>query len=320
MTLRASTVARRVATLAVAVAVGGQAPSTGTSAIQDTGSETVIVRRAHWPVRVLSRGDDEEALRACAALSPSDVELLWNGEPLTITAVDPRPAERTHALLIDTSHSMVEDRLERESRFTEAKRAAIAYLDRLPPDERVLVASFDETLLLRTPPTFDRALARRAIDRLEISYYTALWDSVYYLTHYLAGLPGEKVILLLSDGQDFGSTRKHGYDELLALAGSVENLTIFPIGLALPRAGKSRIKHQLYTLAHETGGQFYEVERAALLARLFGLIADRLESQRYLVFAPPATAGERSGGSTQDLPAHRRTTRWRSGPPGDAGA
>ena len=295
MTHRASTVTRRVATLAVAAVLTGSASSTATPATQEVGHETVIVRRAHWPVRVLPRGDDGRATRVCADLAPSDVELLWNGEPLTVSAVDPRPLARTHALLIDTSHSMVEDRLERESRFTEAKRAAIAYLERLPADERVLVASFDETLLLRTPPTFDRESARRAIDRLEISYYTALWDSVYYLTLYLAGLPGEKVIVLLSDGQDFGSTRKHGYDELLELAGSVENLAIFPVGLALPRAGNSRIKHQLYTLANETGGHFYEVERAALLTRLFGLIADRLESQRYLVFAPPAPDGEEGG-------------------------
>lgn len=267
--------------------------------------QSVLVERAHWPVIVRPASSAAETI--CSALAPADVEILHDGEPLRVTAIGPRPLRRTHALLVDTSNSMVLGYIERDTLLAEAKRAAGEYIDQLPPEDAVLVASFDESLVLGTPPTLDRAAARGAVERLRAGTYTALWDAVYYLVRYLEGVPGEKIVVLLTDGEDSLSLREHEHRKVLELTAGVPNLSIFPIGIELPQAikrGMPRARSQLGELARRTGGRFFEIVRKESFSPYFEKVRQRLDGRLYVSYvpSPPESA---AGGPVEDRSGRR---------------
>ncbi|MDX1389048.1 MAG: VWA domain-containing protein, partial [Acidobacteriota bacterium] len=159
--------------------------------------EDVRVRRVVWPVIVRDKAHDP----ACDLLGPSDIILEEDGAAVEITAVEAPAALAAggkaprvpvvHALLIDTSISM-----QTNDRLRHAKEAAKRYVDLLPPNEEILIAAFDDSMVLVSPPTTDRRNTREAIDRVELGNWTALWDAVYDLILYLDTLPGQKVAVL----------------------------------------------------------------------------------------------------------------------------
>jgi hypothetical protein len=247
--------------------------------------ERVHVRRGHWPVIISPLPGMSEAAEVCRALEPEDIEFSWGGERVEVTAIGPRPLPRLHALLIDTSDSMNES-LGSSTRFDEAKQAAIEYIDGVPDGESILIASFNESMVLGTPPTRDKERARQAVGRFKASYYTALWDSLGYLAQYLDSLPGEKVIALLTDGDDLGSIKWSSFEEVTELAATSRNLSVFPIGLGVPREPASQTRSWLGALARQTGGEFFEIKQGERLSGLFRKILRRLENRVYLSYVP----------------------------------
>ena len=239
----------------------------------------VLVRRAHLPVmieRTRRRGScpHEE-------LDPSDVALRVDGRRLRVTAIDAKPQPRTHALLLDTSQSM-------SGRIEAAKRAAMDYIDGLPEEDAVLLASFDETLVLRGPLGMDRETIKRRVESLRLGYSTSLWDALHSLALYLDTVRGEKVVILLSDGNDSSSVDSAGA-RTLALVRQLPDLVVFPIGIALRSSADPdcvMARSQLAGLARLTGGRFFETQTAAGLPRTFREIRKRLEERVFLSYVP----------------------------------
>jgi hypothetical protein len=249
--------------------------------------ERVLVVRGHWPVSVSPSSGRPGAEALCDALDPGDVEMTWGGRRLEVTAIGPRPLPRTHALLIDASRSM-DERMQSGTRFEEAKKAALEYIDALPHGDNILVASFNESLTLALAPTADKEAARQAVRRLRTGFFTALWDSLGYLLSYLDSLHGEKVVVLLSDGADQGSFRWKSFGEVMEIAAGARNLSVFPIGLGVSTAGADRARYNLGALAAGTGGEFFEIRRGEGLARLFRKVLERLDSRLYIAYIPEA--------------------------------
>ncbi len=244
--------------------------------------ESVTVRRVHVPVCIEPTKKGRRNPGRCAALSPDDVVVTEDGVPAAVTAIDETLTATLHAILIDTSVSM-------RRRLDRAKDAALKYVAGLAPDEQVLVASFDDNLILRTPPTTDRERIEKAIETLEVGNNTALWDSLRYLMRYLEPYPGQKVVILLSDGEDSASIRNRAYQEIVELAAIIPNLTIFPVGLDLDSRstfeGPDR-RTMLAELAHATGGSFYEVKHVNKLSDAFARIERRLAGKSFITYIP----------------------------------
>jgi hypothetical protein len=265
--------------------------------------QSVLVERAHWPVLIRPFGAHPNAATLCASVEPDQIELLQDGEPLTVTAVGPRPLPRLHALLVDTSQSMILEQMAGVTLLEEARRAAVAYVDGLPDEDALLVAAFDESMVLGTPPTFDRDAARRAVERLEAGYSTALWDALYYLVLYLKTLPGEKIVVLLTDGEDSSSLKEHRFDRVLRLTSGVPNLTVFPIGIDLPGSvarGIPLARGKLGALARQSGGEFFEMRQVGWLKSILRRTRERVENQIYVSYIPrprPAAAGVSGSGA-----------------------
>ncbi len=149
----------------------------------------------------------------------------------------------TVALLIDTSGST-------QYKLGEIQDAAIAFVNQLRTDDRVMIVSFNDKIRVLTPqPTNDRALLRGAILQTEAGNGTRLYDAVdQVINQYLNHIEGRKAIVLFTDGVD--TTSKHASyednvrdaEELDALIYPVEYDTSADVGVWNPgsRGGWSR--------------------------------------------------------------------------------
>jgi VWFA-related protein len=146
----------------------------------------------------------------------------------------------TVALLIDTSGSTI-------NKLGEIQDAAIAFVEQLRPDDRVMVVSFSDKIRVLTQPTNDRNALRDAIRRTEPGDGTRLYDAVdQVINQSLNRIEGRKAIVLFTDGVD--TTSKHATyestvrdaEELDALIYPVEYDTYSDMGIGWPGSGGSR--------------------------------------------------------------------------------
>jgi VWFA-related protein len=107
----------------------------------------------------------------------------------------------TVVLMLDTSGST-------HFRLDEIQDAAIAFVDQLREDDRVMVVSFDDSVRVLTEPTSDRARLREAIRRTHSGDGTRLYDAVdMVINDKLNRIQGRKAIVLFTDGVDTTSRR-----------------------------------------------------------------------------------------------------------------
>ncbi|HJU55131.1 MAG TPA: VWA domain-containing protein [Pyrinomonadaceae bacterium] len=107
----------------------------------------------------------------------------------------------TVALVIDTSAST-------RFRLEDIQDAAIAFVNQLRPDDRVIVVSFDEDVRVLAQATNDRGRLRDAIRRTETGGGTKLYDAVdLVINRLLSREQGRKAVVLFTDGVDTTSNR-----------------------------------------------------------------------------------------------------------------
>jgi VWFA-related protein len=106
----------------------------------------------------------------------------------------------TLALVLDTSAS---------TRFhiEEIQDAAIAFINQLRPDDRVLIVSFDEEVRVLAEATTNHNVLRDAIRRTRTGGNTKLYDAVdLVINQRLNREQGRKAVVLFTDGVDTAST------------------------------------------------------------------------------------------------------------------
>lgn len=127
----------------------------------------------------------------------------------------------TVALVIDTSGST-------KFKLQEIQDAAIAFIEQLRPDDRVMVVSFSDKIRLLSQPTNDRNVIRNAIWQVEPGSGTRLYDAVdQVINQSFNHIEGRKAIVLFTDGVD--TTSKHAtYESTLRDAEELDAL-IYPV-------------------------------------------------------------------------------------------
>lgn len=223
-------------------------------------------------------------------------------------------------LLIDTSGST-------EFRLRDIQDAAIKFVDKLKPTDRVMVMSFDDRIEVECKATTDRNVITKAIRHTSTGGGTRLYDAVDdILRKQLKTLEGRKAVVLFTDGVDTTSHRA-SYESTLRLAeesdasfysvdydtsgkGSVMSNGIpMPggrgtiLGLPIPTPGipgtttggmpgdYKRAVRYLHALADMTGGRFYSGDSLFGIDQAFAWIAEELGRQYSLGYYP-ATAGK----------------------------
>ena len=127
----------------------------------------------------------------------------------------------TVALVIDTSGST-------KYRLMEIQDAAIAFVNQLRPDDRVMVVSFSDKLRVLSQPTNDRFALRDAIQRTEPGSGTRLYDAVdLVINEHFNRIDGRKAIVLFTDGVDTTSKRA-SYESTVRDAEELDAL-IYPV-------------------------------------------------------------------------------------------
>ncbi len=104
-------------------------------------------------------------------------------------------------LLLDTSAST-------RFRIEDIQDAAIAFVNQLRPDDRVMVISFDDDIRVLSDFTGDRGRLRDAIRRTRTGNGTRLYDAVdMVVNQQLNRIAGRKAVVLFTDGVDTTSRR-----------------------------------------------------------------------------------------------------------------
>jgi tight adherence protein B len=127
------------------------------------------------------------------------VKVTFDGAPVNATATaaaSGNEVRRTTVLAIDTSQSM------NGQRITEAKAAALTYLDAVPANVQIGIVTFDNDVTVRLKPSLDRSAAKAVINGLTLKVNTALYEGVKTAIATTGSEEGQRQVIVLSDGQD----------------------------------------------------------------------------------------------------------------------
>ena len=147
------------------------------------------------PVSVLDRQG-----RFVPNLRREDFSVFENGVEQPVAYFEPAEKPFTVALLLDTSAST-------HFHLSEIKEAAIAFAKELRPQDRVLIVSFNDEVLLLTEATNDLNLIETVIEEnVNTGNSTRLYDAVdLAVKERLNKIKGRKAIVLFTDGVDTSS-------------------------------------------------------------------------------------------------------------------
>jgi VWFA-related protein len=188
-------------------------------------------------------------------LAPSDLVVEDDGQVLetySLSHYSRAPAPICAALVIDHSGSMAGQPLEA------ARAGARAFLGVLGPKDRVEIIGFSDTARLLHGWTSDHQAAAQALDLLAAQGWTALWDALWLAGNDLAGCPGRKTVVLLTDGADNRS--QHTREQVIEQARRV-GLSLYVITL---RSGDYD-GAAMQALVQAVGGRYVETSDPAQL-------------------------------------------------------
>lgn len=217
-------------------------------------------------------------------LEQEDFEVFEDGVKQDITFFTRLQQPIALAVLLDTSNSM-------EPSLRIAQEAAIGFVRRMRPDDRMEVIEFNSQVRVAQTYTSDVAALERAIRDTSVSGATSLYNAIYIA---LRGLRREQArtaeeirrqaIVVLSDGDD--TTSLMPYEEVLDVAKRSET-AIYAIGLRPPDEGRPRFREAEYVLrqlAAETGGRAFFPTTANELPKIYNQISEELASQYSLAY------------------------------------
>lgn len=154
-------------------------------------------------------------------LSRKDFHIFEEGVEQRVAYFSTVDQPFTVALVMDTSRST-------DFRLEDIQDAAIAFVNQLKTDDRVMVISFDDQIKVLTKPTSDRDEMIRAIRRTRTGGGTRLYDAVdLVIRQYLKQISGRKAIILFTDGVDTTSQRA-SYNSTIREAEELDAL-IYPV-------------------------------------------------------------------------------------------
>jgi VWFA-related protein len=176
---------------------------TSVAAVVDPGPEEVadgdVVRVNTSLVTVPVTVFDKQG-RFIPDLQREDFRIFENGVEQSVAYWEPADKPFTVALLLDTSPSTA-------FHLWQIKEAAIAFAKQLRPQDRVLIVSFNDQVLLLTEVTNDMNVISAVIEQnANMGNATRLYDAVHLvIKERLNQIKGRKAIVVFTDGVDTAS-------------------------------------------------------------------------------------------------------------------
>lgn len=214
----------------------------------------------------------------------------------------------TVVIVLDISGSM------KGQPLTDAKTAALRFLDRLGVGDKAALIAFADSLDLdgvdparEQPFTGDIKTLYALVENLKPGDGTPLYDAAYKAVRWAGEQPaGSRVVLLLSDGREeksedgTGGSRTANEDSAVRQA-NLANVPVFTIGL-----GRRIDEPYLRRLATETGGQYQAAPDSAALVSLFQNVADLLKQQVRITYQSGTPADGQQHTVRVEVRAHER--------------
>lgn len=161
------------------------------------------------------------------------------------------------ALVIDTSSSMSGTPLAR------AQAAATAFVESLRENDQAAIIIFNDDPVVYQEFTSDKDELRRAIETVPYGGETALYDAGVAGIEAAAGSLSRRVVILLSDGAEFGGASVNPRGAALEAA-VARGVPVYTIGL-----GFGTDRTYLQELAAGTNARFYESPTPDELATIY---------------------------------------------------
>jgi Ca-activated chloride channel family protein len=206
-------------------------------------------------------------------LTADDFQVLEDGKPQKLAKFEQvENLPLTLGLVIDTSISMA-------TSLGEAQRAGSSILHNLmTPKDRAFAIGFSFQPYLVMPPTDDVEGVSQALEGLRAHGRTALNDALVTGLYYFRSTKGQRALILLTDGDDTGSSTP--WPTALEYARR-SGVAIYAVGLNIPLRDREARGH-LSELAASSGGRVFFVARADELTGVYAQIEQELRS-RYLL-------------------------------------
>jgi Ca-activated chloride channel family protein len=232
--------------------------------------------------------------RLVTDLVEADFEVLDNDKTQKLSVFDNRYRPISIVVLLDTSLSMT-------GNLKLLRAAAEQFIIRLFPQDEARIGAFHDRIELSAAFTNDRDSLISDLRNLDFGNSTRLYDALDFGLDALQEAKERKVILVLTDGDDFGSRK--GSNDILDRA-RAEEVMVYVIGLESDFFnGRERIQTKpdrgLKKIAEETGGGYFVLEKTSELGATFTRVAQELHSQYVLGFTP----------ATLDNKIHKLTTK-----------
>jgi Ca-activated chloride channel homolog len=237
-------------------------------------------------VAVLSTVTDGQG-RLVPNLDRDQFTILDNGKPQEITFFQNETQPFSVVVMLDFSFSMT-------SHLDLLKAATEQFILRMLPDDKGQVGAFSDKIEFSGTFTSDRDDLIGALQDLQFGNPTRLYDAIDASIDMLEEVPGRKIVLVFTDGDDTASRKDQG--DVLDRARELE-VMIYAIGLEAEffngqRMQRSRPDRGLRKLSEETGGGYFELKKTDDLAPTFTRVAQELHSLYALGFTPAVFDGK----------------------------
>jgi VWFA-related protein len=199
-------------------------------------------------------------------LPVSGLSATLQGQPLQVTRVTPFAASgegAAYLFLIDVSKSIRPNQFKQNQRFIED------WIDSLNPADRMALVTFGEYDRQVIDFTSDKGRLQSSLAALkptdrETKLYVALKNAMSLSNRSNEGFPGRRVVLVLSDGFDEGSSVTK--DELLSLLRQ-SHIPVYTVGSSHLRAPqRQQGLEALNQIAAASGGLFRDLSAGSLTA------------------------------------------------------
>lgn len=246
-----------------------------------------LFRSATRTVPVYATVTDRDG-RLVPELRQTDFEIFDNGKKQDITIFDDQIVPFSAVLALDTSASMTMN-------IEFVQDAAAQFVIRMLPEDSAAIGFFNSKVRFSPGLSSDRdGLVRYIRNEMQYGNETRLWDAVDAALDHLSDATGRRVVVALTDGEDWGSDKGNG--EVLDRA-QREDVMIYAIGIESTfhnglRWTTTRPGGSFRKMATETGGGYFELKKTADLNTTFTRVVQELHSQYLLGFAPVTLDGK----------------------------
>lgn len=226
-------------------------------------------------------------VRPVAGLTAANFVLTDGGIPQTIDRVEVDTVPLNVILVLDTSGSMVGDRL------TDLAAASHRLVEALEPDDAAALLTFNEPAELRVPMTRDREVLLAALDSLEARGATSLYDGLFLSLQMRPDTTEARTVaLVFSDGRDTASwLSQASLTEAVRRSGVITHIVeLLPQDARFP--GRSSVSDVLDGLADAGGGRRWPATSSRALRELFVKVLDELRSRYLLTYYPTGVTRE----------------------------